>query len=80
MRVRELGRAAFHALGCRGIARVDFRLHPDGTPYCLEVNTIPGMTELSLLPMAARAVGIDYDALVEQIVRLAIDDAAPARR
>lgn len=80
MRVRELGRAAFRALGCRGIARVDFRLHPDGTPYCLEVNTIPGMTELSLLPMAARAVGIDYEALVEQIVRLAIDDAAPARR
>lgn len=80
MRVRELGRAAFRALGCRGFGRVDFRLHPDGTPYCLEVNTIPGMTELSLLPMAARAVGIEYDALVEQIVRHAIEKEAPARR
>lgn len=80
MRVRELGRAAFRALGCRGFARVDFRLHPDGTPYCLEVNTIPGMTELSLLPMAARAVGIDYDALVEQLVQLALGKPAPARR
>jgi len=80
MRVRELGRAAFHALGCRGFARVDFRLHPDGTPYCLEVNTIPGMTELSLLPMAARAVGIDYDALVEQLVQLALGKPAPVPR
>ncbi len=80
MRVRELGRAAFHAVGCRGFARVDFRLHPDGTPYCLEVNTIPGMTELSLLPMAARAVGIDYDALVEQLVQLALEKPAAARQ
>jgi D-alanine-D-alanine ligase len=80
MRIRELGRAAFHALGCEGFARVDFRLHPDGTPYCLELNSIPGMTELSLFPMAARAVGIEYDALVEQIVRLAVEKkAAPAR-
>ena len=70
LRVRELGAAAFRALGCRGVARVDFRLHPDGTPYCLEVNTVPGLTELSLVPMAARAVGIEYDELVGRILAL----------
>lgn len=75
LRIRELGVAAFRALGCRGVARVDFRLHPDGTPYCLEVNTVPGMTELSLVPMAARAIGIEYDELVARILALAKRDA-----
>jgi D-alanine-D-alanine ligase len=53
---------------------VDFRLAPDLTPYCLEVNTIPGMTELSLVPMAARARGISYEELVERICRLALEE------
>ena len=75
LRVRELGAAAFRALGCRGVARVDFRLHTDGTPYCLEVNTVPGLTELSLVPMAARAAGIEYDELIDRILRLACEDA-----
>jgi D-alanine-D-alanine ligase len=80
MRVRELGVAACAALGCRGVARVDFRLHPDGTPYCLEVNTVPGMTELSLVPMAARAVGIEYDALVDRVLRLGVSGRERASR
>ena len=42
---------------------------PDGEPYCLEVNTLPGMTELSLVPMAAKAAGIGFEELVERIVR-----------
>jgi D-alanine-D-alanine ligase len=76
MRVRELGAAAFRVLDCRGVARVDFRLHTDGTPYCLEVNTVPGLTELSLVPMAARAAGVEYDELVDRILRLAVRDGA----
>lgn len=56
---------AYRSLGCRDMARVDFRLDPQGRGVCLEVNTIPGMTETSLLPMAAGAVGIGFDDLVE---------------
>jgi len=63
---------AFHALGCRGYARVDFRLTPAGEPVCLEANTVPGMTETSLVPMAARAAGLDFGDLVEKIVSLAL--------
>ena len=51
--LRELSAQAYQALGCRGAARVDFRIHPNGRPYVLEMNTIPGMTKRSLLPMAA---------------------------
>ena len=51
-------------LGCRHVSRVDMVLGGDGTPYVLEVNTSPGMTETSLLPMAAAAVGIDFQELV----------------
>ena len=56
---REYSIQAYQALGCRGAARVDFRIHPNGRPYVLELNTIPGMTERSLLPMAAAQQGID---------------------
>lgn len=61
--------AAYRALGCRGAARVDLMLAKNGTPYVLEVNTVPGMTELSLLPRAAEAAGMDYPALVEEILK-----------
>jgi D-alanine-D-alanine ligase len=65
--------AAFAALGCRGYARVDFRLTPEHDPYCLEVNTVPGMTELSLVPMAAAADGITFGELVERIAFMALE-------
>jgi D-alanine-D-alanine ligase len=68
---------AWTLLGCRHLARVDFRLAPDGTPFCLEVNTIPGMTETSLFPMAAAAAGLDFPALVAEIARLALAGAQP---
>ena len=56
----------FELIGCRGLARVDFRL--DGEDYkCLEINTIPGMTETSLVPKAAAAVGIGFEHLVEDV-------------
>ncbi len=62
---------AFQHLGCEGSARVDFRLAPDGTPQALEVNTIPGLTEASLLPKAAAAAGVPFDRLCEQMVETA---------
>ena len=55
---------------------MDFRITPRGQPYVLEINTVPGMTATSLLPMAAAQVGIEYDDLVEQILQSALDRAA----
>jgi len=71
-RAEEAALAAFRLLSCADFARVDVRLAPDGTPYVLEVNTIPGMTETSLLPMAAQAVGLSYEQLVERMCELAV--------
>jgi D-alanine-D-alanine ligase len=64
--------AAYSALGCAGYARIDYRLSPAGQPFCLEANTVPGMTELSLVPMAAAAVGIGFGELVERIAEMAL--------
>ncbi len=64
---------AFHALGCRGYGRVDLRLRDDHQFFCLEVNTLPGMTPTSLVPKAAKAVGISFNELVERIVELAVE-------
>ncbi len=66
-------RAGFDALRLRGYARFDFILDTDGTPWCLEANTLPGMTPTSLLPQAAAAVGLSYDALCERMVLMAIE-------
>jgi D-alanine-D-alanine ligase len=62
---------AFRALGCRGWGRVDLMLDKRGRPYLLEINTSPGMTDHSLVPMAARAVGISYEDLCVKILELA---------
>lgn len=59
----------WHALGCSGYARVDFR-HDGDKAYFLEVNTLPGMTSLSLTPMAAASAGISFDALIQRIITL----------
>jgi D-alanine-D-alanine ligase len=72
-RVQDLARRAFDALKLRGYARIDFRMAGDGTFYCLEANTLPGMTQLSLIPQAAAAAGIGFAELCERIVRLALD-------
>ena len=71
-RLRRLGLAAHEALGLRDFSRVDFRLDDAGEPYCLEVNTLPGMTNTSLLPQSAAAVGISFDELCERMIRLAL--------
>jgi len=66
-RVQQAAVDACRALGCRGAARVDFMLR-EREFYCIEVNTIPGMTTTSLLPKAAAEAGIDFNQLVEQIL------------
>ncbi len=64
-RVQAIALRAHQALDCYGFSRVDLRLGEDGTPYVLEVNTLPGMTPLSDLPRSAALQGIEYDNLVE---------------
>lgn len=61
----------FHALDAKGFARVDFRLSPEGKPYILELNSIPGFTATSLLPKAAQAAGINFSELCARIMELA---------
>ena len=70
--IRQLAIRTYHALGCSGAARVDFRITPKGKPYVLEINTVPGMTETSLLPMAAGKAGLSYDVLTERILQSAL--------
>lgn len=70
-RVQELALKAFRALKLEGCARIDFRMSADGEFYCLEANTLPGMTQLSLVPQAAAAAGISFPELCERIVTLA---------
>jgi D-alanine-D-alanine ligase len=67
----RLSLLAHEALKLGGYSRVDFRLTPAGDLFCLEVNTLPGMTATSLLPQAARAVGIEFPELCERICRVA---------
>jgi len=67
-RLQRLALAAFQALGAEGWGRVDIMCTQDGTPFVIELNTVPGMTDHSLVPMAARAAGIDFDQLVLRIL------------
>ncbi len=71
-RVQEMALAAHRALGLETYSRVDFLLDADDRPYVLEINTIPGMTESSLLPEAARVVGIEPPELCRRIVELSL--------
>ena len=67
-RLQRLALAAFQALGAEGWGRVDIMCTQDGTPFVIELNTVPGMTDHSLVPMAARAAGINFDQLVLRIL------------
>ncbi len=71
-RVADAARAAWKALGCEVYARIDVLLDGAGAPFVLEANTIPGMTEMSLLPDAARAAGMGFAALCERIIELSL--------
>lgn len=69
------GLAVFQALRMRDMARIDFRLDPSGGLWCLEANAIPGMTATSLLPMGARAKGIEFPQMCDLLCRAALDRA-----
>jgi len=64
---------AFRTLRCKVYGRVDFRLNEQNIPFCLEVNTLPGMTETSLVPKMANAVGISFEELTDRIIRNSLD-------
>ena len=71
--LQELALRAHRTLRLRGFSRIDFRMDPAGRVYCLEANSLPGLTETSLLPKAAAAAGISFPELCDQIVREALD-------
>jgi D-alanine-D-alanine ligase len=70
-RCGQIACRAFHAVGCRGLGRVDFRITSAGEPYVLEINTVPGFTETSLLPKAAARQGIAFPELCARILEAA---------
>lgn len=72
-RLRDLALRAFDAVGAGGWGRVDLMVDEVGEPYLLEINTVPGMTDHSLVPMAARVAGIDFDALVWRILETSFE-------
>lgn len=67
-KLQEIALLAHRSLELKDLSRVDFRVDKDGTPYLLEVNTIPGLTELSLFPMACKRVGIDFKGLINMLL------------
>ena len=73
-KLKTLGLKAHKVLGCKGGTRVDMIVDGDGNPYVLEVNTIPGMTETSLLPKIASLAGYDFKSLVKEILELALKE------
>jgi D-alanine-D-alanine ligase len=73
-KVQEVALGAHLSLGCRHFSRVDIRLGEDNIPYVLEVNSIPGLTSHSLLPLSAKARGIDFEELVLKIIFLALNE------
>lgn len=75
-RCAELALAAFEELGCRGWGRVDFMVDRHGAPWVLEVNTVPGMTGHSLVPMAAKAAGLDFAELSWRILETSMGGPA----
>ena len=72
LRFQELAIAAFNRLGCAGWGRVDFMTGADREPQVIEINTVPGMTSHSLVPMAAKAVGIDFPELCWRVLETSV--------
>lgn len=72
LKIQEQALLAWKALKLENYARIDFRLDNSNNPYFLEANTLPGMTELSLIPMAAKAAGMDFITLLEKIMQGAL--------
>jgi D-alanine-D-alanine ligase len=78
--IQELSLRAHRALKLEGFSRADFRMDADGGLWCLEVNTLPGMTATSLLPQSAQAAGISFPELCDRICRLALERHQARRR
>lgn len=70
--VKDLAKKAYMAIGCSGLSRIDFIVDEANNPYVLEINTMPGMTETSLFPDAARAANINFEDLSSKLVELAM--------
>jgi D-alanine-D-alanine ligase len=76
---KEVSKNVFKVLRGRGFPRVDIILDNENTPYVLEMNTVPGMTPTSLLPMAAQEIGMNFDDLVIEILKTAqLDHEVPS--
>ena len=71
--MQEIAEKVFHALRLKTYARMDFLLNDKNELYCLEANTLPGMTPTSLLPQEAKAVGIDFTDLCELIIEISLE-------
>ncbi|MEN8260548.1 MAG: D-alanine--D-alanine ligase, partial [Pseudomonadota bacterium] len=77
--LQELALKACRALGVTGWGRIDLLLDGEGRPGLIEVNTVPGMTDHSLVPMAAKAAGIDFDELAWRILETSVPSGSPGR-
>jgi len=76
LKAKENAMKAHRALGCEVYSRVDFLLDQNDELYCLEVNTLPGMTETSLVPKSAAAAGMDFTALIEKLIGISLSKKA----
>jgi len=72
-RIQEIAVKVYKTLGCRGFSRIDFILNENNTPLVLEINTIPGLTPMSLLPKAAKFYGLSYPQLLDKIISYALE-------
>jgi D-alanine-D-alanine ligase len=72
-KAQKLALKAYQSLGCSVYSRVDFLLDSNDDLYCLEVNTLPGMTALSLVPKAVKAKGMEFNELIENIIGLSLN-------
>lgn len=72
MELQKESEEAFKALGCSVYGRLDYRMSSDFKIYCLEVNTLPGMTSTSLVPKMAKAIGISFEELIDKIITLSL--------
>ncbi len=71
-KIQQSALTVYNCCDARGYARIDYRLKPDGSFYCLEINTLPGMTETSLVPKAAKAAGMTFEELCRRILEAAL--------
>ena len=75
-KTQEVALQAHRALGCRGMSRVDMKVSQEGKPYVFEVNTIPGLTSISLLPKAAQVAGVSFPQLCRKLIEIALREKA----